>query len=130
MSLRSYLFLMFLATFACFLSLLAVLNFFDPFVAGVGALLFFYASLFLTLVGSFAILGVLARLFFTKDKLVFQMVKTSFRQAVWFALLIVTGLHLKSIDLLVWKNIILLVLAFALLEIFFMSYKTKPSYKI
>ena len=130
MSLRSYIFLMLLATLACYLAFLAVIYFFDPFAGGIWALLFFYISLFLALVGTFSILGLIIRLFFTKEKLVLRKVVVSFRQALWFALLIVVSLHLKSIDLLAWKNIILLILAFALLELFFMSYKTKPSLKI
>ncbi len=130
MSLRSYIFLMLLATIACFLAFLAVIYFFDPFAGGIWALLFFYLSLFLTLIGSFSIFGLFVRLIFTKEKLVLKKVIISFRQAIWFSLLIIISLHLKSLDLLVWKNIILLILAFTLLELFFMSYKTKPSLKI
>jgi hypothetical protein len=130
MSLRSYIFLMLLATIACFLAFFAVIYFFDPFVGGLWVLLFFYLSLFLALLGTFSILGLFVRLIFTREKLVLKKVLISFRQAVWFSLLVVISLHLKSIDLLAWKNIILLILAFTLLELFFMSYKTKPSLKI
>ena len=130
MSLRSYIFLMLLATIACYLAFLAVIYFFDPFAGGIWALIFFYCSLFLALIGTFAVSGLIARLFFTKEKLVLKQVIISFRQAVWFSLLIIISLHLKSIDLLAWKNIILLILALSLLELFFMSYKAKPSLKI
>lgn len=130
MSLRTYVFLMFLATFACYLALGAVVYFFDPFSGGIGALIFFYASLFLALVGTFSILGLFVRLIFTKDKLVFRKVIASFRQGIWFSLLIAIGLYLKSSDLLIWRNIILLVLSFSLIELFFISYKSKPSFKI
>jgi len=130
MSLRNYIILMLLATVACYLAFFAVIYFFDPFAGGLWALVFFDISLFLALVGTFAIIGLLVRLFLTKDKLVFKKVITSFRQAVWFALLIIISLHLKNLDLLIWKNIILLILAITLLEFFFMSYKSKPSLQI
>jgi len=130
MSLRSYIFLMFLATFACYLAFFAVIYSFDPFNGGFGVLIFFYTSLFLALIGTFSILGLLVRLFLTKNKLVFRMVVKSFRQAIWFSLLIIIGFFLKSINLLVWHNILLLIVAFSLLELFFMSYKSKPNYKI
>lgn len=131
MSLRSYLALMILATIACYLGFGVVVYFFDPFVAGNWLVLpFFYASLFLALVGTFAVLGLILRLFFTKEKLVFKKVTTSFRQAIWFALLIIISLYLRKAGVLAWKNIILLVFAFSLLELFFISYKMKPSLKI
>ena len=130
MSLRSYLTLMLIATVACYLALFAVLNFFDPFAGGFLAMLFFYASLFLALTGTLSISGLLFRIFFTKQVLLFKKVVDSFRQAIWFSLLIIITLYLKSANLLVWRNIILLILALVLLEIFFMSYKAKPSARI
>jgi hypothetical protein len=121
---------MFLATIACYLALLAVIYFFDPFVGGWATLIFFYTSLFLALTGTFAIFGLLIRLIFTKDKLVFRKVIISFRQGIWLAIVVVVCLHLKSVNLLIWRNIIILIIALVLLEVFFISYKSKPSLKI
>ncbi|MCX6742797.1 MAG: hypothetical protein NT116_01015, partial [Candidatus Parcubacteria bacterium] len=67
---------------------------------------------------------------FTKDKLIFKKVTSSFRQGIWFSLLICVCLYLNSINLLIWKYVALLILALVLLEIFFISYKSKPSLKI
>jgi len=119
-----------LATFACYLAFLAIIYFFDPFVNGFLAMLFFYLSLFLALIGTFSLLGLFVRNIFTKDKLVFRKVIVSFRQSIWFALLIVICLYLKSANLLIFRNVVFLIFAFALLELFFMSYKSKPSKKI
>lgn len=130
MSLRSYIILMLLATIACYLALGAILYFFDPFTGGLGALAFFYTSLFLSLVGTLSIWGLLMRMIFTKDQLVFKKVIASFRQAIWFALLIIIILFLQKINLLVWRNVILLVFAFAVLELFFISYKSKSRHRI
>lgn len=130
MTLRSYIILMFLATLACYLGLAAVLHFFDPLAAGLGALILFYASLFLSLIGTFALIGLIMRLAFTRDKLVFKKVTTSFRQGIWIAFLICVSLYLNKLNVLNWKYLLPLVLALAILEIFFISYKTKHNAKI
>lgn len=130
MTLRSYFILMMIATAACYLALLAVIYFFDPNAGGVLALSLFYTSLSLALVGTFSILGLIVRLIFTNDKLVFKKVTTSFRQAVWFSILIGVSLYLNKINLLDWKYLILLIFAMALLELFFMSYKVKSKQNI
>ncbi len=128
MSLRNYILLMLFTTLACLLLLLAVIYFFEP--ISFWAVIFFYASLFLTLLGAASLIGLFIRLIFTKDTLVFKKVTTSFRQAIWFSLLIVICLYLNRLDLFAWKNIVLLIIALALIEIFFMSYKSKHSIKI
>jgi hypothetical protein len=119
-----------LAAFACYLAFFAIIYFFDPFVNGFLGMLFFYLSLMLALVGTLSIVGLFVRNLFTKDKLIFRKVVISFRQAIWFSLIIIVSLFLKSADLLIFRNIIFLIFAFALLELFFMSYKSKSSVKI
>jgi hypothetical protein len=130
MSLKNYILLMLFATVACYLALLAVIFFFDPSRGGVLALFFFYTSLFLSLLGTFSLLGLFIRLFFTKETLVFKKVTTSFRQGIWFSLLIVISLYLNHINMFIWRNLLLLILAFTILELFFISYKAKPNLKI
>jgi len=130
MSLRSYIILMLITTLACYLAFLAIIYFFEPSENNALVLILFYTSAFLCLVGTFSLLGLVLRVFFTSDQLIFRKVITSFRQSIWFALLIIISLYLKNKDLLAWRNIILLILALALLELFFMSYKAKPSRKI
>ncbi|MDD5341502.1 MAG: hypothetical protein PHC97_03670 [Patescibacteria group bacterium] len=130
MSLKRYIFLMLFGTLACCLALQAVIYFFDPTSGGVMALFFFYLSLFLSLLGAFSILGLFFRLIFTHDHLVFKKVTASFRQGVWFSLLVVISLFLKHLEIFAWWNLALLILALALLELFFLSYKVKPSLKI
>jgi len=130
MSLRSYIILMLITTVACYLAFLTIIYFFEPSVNNALVLILFYTSAFLCLIGTFSLLGLVLRVFFTSDQLIFRKVITSFRQSIWFALLIIISLYLKSKDLLIWRNIILLIFALALLELFFMSYKAKPSKKI
>lgn len=104
--------------------------FFDPFAGGIGVLSLFYASLFLALIGTFALIGLIVRLIFTKDNLVFKKVTTSFRQGIWLSLLVCVSLYLNKFKILDWKYLLLLIFALAILEIFFISYKSKPSQKI
>lgn len=130
MSLRNYLLLMLLATAACYLAFLAVIFFFDPQLGGPLVLILFYFSLLLALAGTFAIAGLLLRLFLTKSPLVFKMVIISFRQGIWLALLAIISLYLKSAQILSWKNLLPLTLGFILLELFFISYKSKQSLNI
>ncbi len=130
MSLRGYILLMFISTLACLFAFLAVIYFFDPFAGGFLALTLFYLSLFLTLIGVFSLVGLFLRMIFTRDTLVFKKVVISFRQGIWFALLINVSLYLLSIKLFSWLSLIFLILALVILEIFFMSYKSKPKLKI
>ena len=130
MSLRGYIILMLFATLACYIALGAVIYFFDPNAGGVFALIFFYASLFLALIGTFSLLGLFLKMFFTHDKLIFKKVITSFRQGIWFSLLFVVSLILWRANLFLWQNILLLIFGLTLLELFFMSYKSKPNAKI
>lgn len=130
MSLKKYIFLMLVTTIACYSAFFSVLYFLDPFVGGLLVLIFFYASFFMALLGTFALLGLFLRIIFTKDRLIFKKVISSFRQAIWFALLIIISLILNKLDIFAWTNIILLIFALVMIEIFFISYKSKPSVKI
>jgi hypothetical protein len=130
MSLRNYVILMIVATLACYLGLGAIIFYTNPFSDGVIALLLFYLSLFISLIGTFAIIGLLVKMIFTRDKLAFRKVTASFRQAIWFSLIISISLYLKKANLLVWKNMLMLVFAFTLIELFIISYKSKNKAKI
>ncbi|MCX6740250.1 MAG: hypothetical protein NTZ49_03415 [Candidatus Parcubacteria bacterium] len=130
MTLRAYIILILVATFSCYLALLAVIYFFNPSESGSVALALFYISLALALTGTFSLVGLLSRLIFTSEKLMFKKVITSFRQGIWFSLLICILLYLNKIKMLEWKYVIIPIIAFALLELFFLSYKAKPNLKI
>lgn len=130
MTLRSYIILMILATIACYIGFFAIVLFFDPLTGGILALILFYASLILSLIGTFALIGLIVRLIVTKDKLVFRKVTTSFRQGIWLAILFSVSLYLNRLKLFNWQYLLPLIIALVLLELFFISYKSKPSMKI
>lgn len=125
MTLRQYLILMTISAVFCWAIWVFVLFMIDPTTAGLLGFAFFYLSLFLALAGTMSVLGLLFRMKFGKEEAVFRTVTTSFRQATLLALLLIGGLFLKSKNLLAWWNIVLLVLALAILEFFFISYQKR-----
>jgi hypothetical protein len=125
MTLKQYLILMSISAVFCWAIWIFVLFMIDPTTAGILGFVFFYLSLFLSLVGTMSVLGLLLRKKFGKEEAVFRTVTTSFRQATLLSLLLIGALFLKSKSLLAWWNIVLLVLALTVLEFFFISYQKR-----
>jgi hypothetical protein len=82
----------------------------------------FYASLGLSLLGTFTIVGFLLRFQLLKQQLAFRAVGEAFRQSFLFVILILASLLLLSHHLFTWMNIAFLIIALALLELFLISY--------
>jgi hypothetical protein len=125
MSLRSYLFLMLLASLLSWGAWLLVLFFIDPLEAGLIGLTIFYLSLFFAAAGTLSIIGFYVRRFLLQRQIVFRSVVNAFRQGILFAILIVGALYLQSLELLTWWNLVLFVLALTVLEVFFISHQTR-----
>jgi len=125
MTLRKYLILMGMASLVCWLAFLLVIFYMNPITTGPLAVVFFYSSLFLSLVGSFAIIGFALRRKFLQGELIFRQVAVTFRQAFLFGLLVVASLWMQKFKMLTWYNSVLLILAVAVLEFFFLSTKRK-----
>lgn len=101
----------------CWLAWFFVLGSVEPEQAGFFGFLFFYASLFLALAGTFSVIGFLIKKIILKDdQIVFHHVKSTFRQGMLVAGIIIASLLLLQFKLLTWWNGILLVLLFALIE--------------
>jgi hypothetical protein len=83
----------------------------------------FYSALFLSLSGTTALIGFIFRFVALKKELAFNLVKVAFRQSFLFSLFIVFLLILKSQHLFNWLNLFLLIIIFAVLELFLISYK-------
>lgn len=121
MSLIRYLILMTVATIICWAGWYTVVSLVNPNQTGFLGLLLFYASLTLALTGTFAVVGFFIRLFLLKQEMVFQKVIIAFRQAIFFALLIVGMLILQSGRLLTWYNGVFLIMGLTMLEFFLIS---------
>lgn len=120
MSFRTYLYLMGFATFCAWAAFVVTVVRIDPSEAGFVGLSLFYISLFVALVGTFAVFGVLHRLRRAAHHLVIREVRIAVRHAFMVSFVGVTSLALSSMNVLTWWNAILLVLAIGLCEYFFM----------
>lgn len=121
MSLSKYLLLMIIATIFCWAAFLIVINAVNPLATVALGYALFYVSLFCALVGTLSVIGFLVRFIFNKNQFIIQQVKTSFRQGVWFAILVVGGLYLQSQGLVAWWNLLIFVVLLVVVEIFFVS---------
>lgn len=123
MTLKNYLFVMSVLTAICWGIFFFVSNTIDPFSTNWLGFLLFYSSLFLALSGLASLFGFLFRFGILKKDLAFQAVKIAFRQSFLFSLFLTAALSLKANNLLNWLNIVLLIVVFAILELFLNNYQ-------
>jgi len=123
MTLKNYLWVMGTMTLLCWGIFALMLNLIDPTATNWLGFMLFYVALFLALSGTAALLGFIIRFVALKRDLVFYAVSTAFRQSFLFALFIVISLFLLSNNLFTWLNVVLLLVIFAILELFVASYK-------
>lgn len=125
MTLRAYLITMILTTIVSWILWFMVLTIVDPLVTTWVGFFLFYFSLFLSLLGTAAILGFFLRFVIIKQVLAFRLVKDAFRQSFLFAVLLVVSLVLLSLDLFTWLNLLILVMGLSILEYLLLSYEKK-----
>lgn len=95
----------------------------NPLETGVLGFFLFYGSLTCALTGTFSLLGFFIRLALLREELLFQKVAVSFRQALFFSLLIDGVLLLQSYRLFTWYNLTFLILGLTVAELFLISRK-------
>jgi len=84
---------------------------------------FFYASLFLALLGTFSLAGFLIRITQTKqEEVLFRHVRKTFRQGIFFALLLTAALYLRGQGLFNWWSTLLLLFFLVTIESIFLSH--------
>ncbi len=125
MNLRRYLIIMSIGTLLCWLAWGSIIYSFDPNASGIVGPVFFYASLFLALLGTVSVIGFFVRwLLIKQDDIVFRHVRRTFRQAIIASSLSTLTFLLLHAGLLRWWNsILLLILGFLLEAVFFTSRK-------
>ncbi len=112
------------ATLLAWLAFFLVINSFDPQQGNILVFVFVYFSLFLSILGTLALLGVfLRKLWQRKRELSSTIVSESFRQAFIFAAVLIIALILQVADLLNWWNILLLIIFATLLEFIILSFQ-------
>jgi hypothetical protein len=123
MPLSRYLSFMCLASILCWAAWYFVVAYIHPPEAGLLGLGLFYATLTLAVAGTFALVGFGIRTLFLKQEPEFEKVVISYRQGIFFALLIDGFLLLQSMRLLAWYNVVFLLFAVTLAELFIISKK-------
>ncbi|PIT94823.1 hypothetical protein COT96_02615 [Candidatus Falkowbacteria bacterium CG10_big_fil_rev_8_21_14_0_10_38_22] len=114
---------MIVATSLCWLAFSLVIRIVNPETTNWLGFLLFYLSLFLSLVGTTAIIGFIVRFIGLKHELVLYSVRAAFRQSFLFAFFIAAVLFLLAHNLFSWLNVIFLVIGLSVLEFFMLSYK-------
>jgi len=105
----------------------AVLVLLNPFESGFLALLLFYLTLGLALVGTFSLFGYLFRAFIKKDEMAYKHISIASRQSILFTLIVIAALILQSIRALAWWNVILLLVLSGFVELYLIANKnSKP----
>lgn len=103
-----------------------VLFFINPKTTSSLGFALFYASSFFAIMGTLAILSYLVRLIFIRKDSKIEKVQISFRQAIFFAIVIVGSLFLQANKLMTWLNTLLLVALVTLVEFLILSLKKEP----
>jgi amino acid transporter len=99
--------------------LLLFLTFFTSPEKGMITIIVYYLSLFFFLFGVTAIVNFLIRRWWMHNEVLFDNVKTSIRQSVLFAGLILSLLTLSAMRLLTWWDGLIMVISFLLIELYF-----------
>lgn len=126
MTLKQYLILMFAASLLCWGGFVAVIVGVDPMVGGPVAVVLFYVSLALALVGTLASIGTYVRARRDPTEYAHLQVTRSFRQALILAALVVIALVLQSRNRLGWPQLVLLLGLAGIIEAFLAAFKAKP----
>ncbi len=105
MTLKQYLTIMILGTLLCWIAWGMVLINIDPFSdSGIG-FAFFYVSLFFGLIGTVSIFSLLLRKLFSRvDLPMYRYVQKSFRDSLFFGVLLILLLYLQGENYLRWWN--------------------------
>jgi len=124
MSLKNYLVIMILTTVSCWISFYYILSSIDPTATNILGFIFFYASLFLALLGTSSLIILGFKLRKNTELLpVFRLVGISFRQGIWISILFSSLLYLQSQNLLSIVNVLGLVFGLVILEFLFLALK-------
>lgn len=124
MTLKGYSVIMVFTTIISWILWTMIITVVDPEVTNWIGFVLFYFSLFLSLLGTSALVGFFIRIMM-KQELVFRLVKDAFRQSFLFSSLILVSLFLLSKDLFSWLNVVFLVLGLSVLEFVLLSYEQK-----
>lgn len=116
MTVKQYIGVMLVGTIICWAGWWMVVTDLDPTGAGWLGFGLFYSSLFLSLVGTFALVGLALRRMLLRHEILVVQVTLAFRQSISFAFLAIAALFLQSKELLTWWNGLFLIGALTFVE--------------
>lgn len=124
MTLKQYLITMLIGTILCWTAWIFVIFNVDPLQSNLMGFIFFYLSLFLSLLGTISMLAFLLHRFFSRELLpIYKYVQKSFRHAVIISSILVLLLFLQGIQVLTIWNLGAFILIILLIISFFLSTK-------
>lgn len=123
MTFKHFLLVMSIGTIGAWITWTVTLFTIDPVETSIIGFLFFYLTLAVALIGSFSIAGVSLRVLIKRPNVISREVSVSFRQAIWFSILLAGSLILLSRDILYWWAGLLIIIVLSLLELFFLTAK-------
>ena len=121
MSFRSYLIFMTLATAAAWIAWIVVLHGVDPTRAGLAGLFLFYLTFIMSVFGTISTVGLLLRVWRSREELPSRMAIRSFRHGILLSLLLTGSLILFSQNWFRWWTMLLMIVIVALAELAFLS---------
>ena len=121
MSFKWYMWCMSLATLLAWAGWVMVLFTIDPMESGITSLILFYLTLFVAMIGTLSVFGVLYRVRFLKrDQLLIREVRIAFRHAVMLSSVGIVSLALSAQGLLTWWNFLALFVGVGIIEYIFL----------
>ncbi|MDD2785765.1 MAG: hypothetical protein PHS79_02610 [Patescibacteria group bacterium] len=124
MTFRWFVILMGIGTALAWIAWLFVIQTMNPVEAGLTAFIFFYFTLFLSLVGTLSMLELIFRVGIRRDAMITREVRVSVRHAMLLALGGSTALWLSSNRALSWYWILLLIICMSVVEYLFLAVQT------
>ncbi|MDD5109801.1 MAG: hypothetical protein PHI63_01120 [Patescibacteria group bacterium] len=121
-----YNFFMFIGTVCSWAAWIMVLTQYHPNSSGSIAFVYFFASLFLALLGTIFLLSYFLQARIIGRLSALQSIRSCTRQAILLSALLVFSLALQGWRLLTWYNAVLLIALLTLIELLFITRERRP----
>lgn len=119
---------MLLATILAWLGFVVVIRSFDPNQANLSVFVLFYSSLFISILGTFSLVGLGSRKIWHRKAMAARLIVTeSFRQACILSVVLIIALWLQGYRVLTWWNIVLLIVAATTLEFLIIIFRQQSN---
>lgn len=128
MNFKAFVILIVIGTVVSWFSWGMSLFYFDPQQIGGLGFTMFYLSLFLALSGTIFLVIDWMKARVMSRQLIFFRLRTSVRHSIFFTILIVGWLFLRSQDLLQWWNLLIFLFVLTALEFFFISIQKQNNF--